>query len=222
MLFGWSMNERDIELAEILWDYHRMPSPLVKSDVIIGLGSYDTRVAEHCAELLAGGWAPLVVFTGAEGNFTRGKWAKSEAEIFADVAIAEGADPARILVEPNATNTGDNIRFTKALCREKGLDIQSAILASKPNMNLRGYATCLQHWPELSVVCSAPDTHFLRNPAPGHSPEDVVCEIVGDLQRVIEYPDLGYQAHQPIPDPVRQAFHDLIARGYTGHLLSAQ
>ena len=215
------MNQHEIHLAEILWAYHFMPAELVKSDLIIGLGSYDTRVAEHCARLLIEGWAPVVLFTGAEGNFTRGKWRQPEAVVFAEVAIASGANPSQIIVEPKATNTGDNIRFVKALCEEKRIAANSAILVSKPNMNRRGYATCLEHWPELDVVCSAPDTHFLSNPAPGHQPEDIVAEIVGDLQRTIEYPRLGYQAEQPIPAEVLRAYEELVALGYTGHLLNA-
>ena len=213
------MTENDIRLAEILWDYHRITDDLVKSDAIIGLGSYDIRVAEHCADLLEQDWAPLIIFTGAEGNFTRGKWPKSEAEMFADAAIDVGADSNRILVEPRATNTGDNVRFSRVLCEQRGLTITSAIVVSKPNMNRRALATCQLHWPELEVVCSAPDTHFLRSPAPGHTPEDVVSEIVGDLQRIIEYPALGYQAEQEVPAEVREAYEQLKANGFTGHLV---
>jgi len=213
------MQAHDIEQAQILWDYHRIPDELRKADLIIGLGSYDTRVAEHCANLLRADWAPRIMFTGAEGNFTRGKWSKSEAEIFADVAIEHGADASKILIETKATNTGDNTRLTKALCRREGLAIASAIVVSKPNMNRRALATFQLHWPQLNVICAAPDTHFLHSPAPGHTPEDVVSEIVGDLQRIIEYPALGYQAEQDIPNGVRDAYQELIALGYTDHLL---
>jgi uncharacterized SAM-binding protein YcdF (DUF218 family) len=213
------MNEREIELAEILWNYHHLPCELQKSDLIIGLGSYDTRVAKHCAELLANDWAPLVIFTGAEGNFTRGKWPKSEAEMFAGVAIEAGAPPAQILIEPNATNTGENIRFTKSICEERELAVKRAIMVSKPNMNRRGFATFQQHWPTLEIFCSAPDTHFSRSPAPGYSPEEVVSEIVGDLQRIIEYPKSGFQAAQIIPDRVLAAYEKLVQCGYTSHMM---
>jgi uncharacterized SAM-binding protein YcdF (DUF218 family) len=213
------MTEEVIELAQILWDYHRLPSPLRKSDAIIGLGSYDIRVAEHGANLLAAEWAPRLIFTGAEGNFTRGKWAKSEAETFADVALAHGATPDQILIESRATNTGDNIRFTKALCEEKGLTLHSAILVTKPNMNRRAHATCRLFWPDLDIHCSAPDTHFFHSPAPGHTPEEVISEIVGDFQRILEYPALGYQTEQPVPPEVLAAYQKLIALGFTNHLL---
>ncbi len=213
------MTELDIHFAEILWDYHRIAPELVRSDIIIGLGSYDTRVASHCADLLEQKWAPLVIFTGAEGNFTRGKWEKSEAETFADVAIAAGADPEKILIEPNATNTGENLRFTRKLCEERNIPAQSAIIVSKPNMNRRGHATGLQYWPELEVCFSHPNTHFLNSPAEGHSSEDVIHEIVGDMQRILEYPALGYQAEMEIPEKVRDAYEKLVAAGFTNHLM---
>ena len=91
------MTEQEIGLAQIIWDYHHISDQLKKSNLILGLGSYDTRVANHCAGLLADDWAPLCVFSGAEGNFTRGKWNRSEAQMFADVAIEEcGANPDQI------------------------------------------------------------------------------------------------------------------------------
>ena len=215
----WFMTELDIHFAEILWDYHRIEQELVRSDIIIGLGSYDTRVASHCAELLEDDWAPLVIFTGAEGNFTRGKWEKSEAETFADVAIAAGTDPEKILIEPTATNTGENFRFTRKLCEERNIPVLSSIVVSKPNMNRRAHATSLRYWPELEVCFSHPKTHFLRSPAEGHRSEDVIHEIVGDMQRVLEYPALGYQEEQNVPAEVHDAYRSLVKAGYTEHMM---
>ena len=91
------MSREEFELAQTLWDFHKIKESLAKADLIFGPGSYDLRVAEHCAKLYWEKWAPHIAFSGAEGNFTRGKWPKSEAEMFADVAIAAGVDPAKIL-----------------------------------------------------------------------------------------------------------------------------
>src|SRR5262245_12357406 len=57
-----------IELARVLWDYHRVVASPVPADAIIGLGSYDLRVARWCAQLLQGELAPVLVFTGSYGN----------------------------------------------------------------------------------------------------------------------------------------------------------
>jgi hypothetical protein len=57
-----------IDLAQQLWSYLRLNLPVEKADCIVGLGSYDLRVAERCAELCIGGWAPLIIFSGHLGN----------------------------------------------------------------------------------------------------------------------------------------------------------
>ncbi len=86
-------------------------------------------------------------------------------------------------------------------------------------MNRRGWATMQKLWPKARVVCSHPKTHFLHNPADGHTPEDIINEIVGDLQRIIEYPKCNFQTPQEIPLQVSNAYEKLVELGYTGHML---
>ena len=212
-------SNEEISFAQILWDIHKIDHPLEKADLILGLGSYDLRVADHCAKLALEGFAPRILFSGSQGNFTRGKWPKSEAEMFADRAIEAGVSPDGILIESEATNTGENVRFARRLLDAKGIEVSSVILVSKPNMNRRGWATMQQWWPEARVICSHPKTHFLHNPADGHTPEDIIHEIVGDLQRIIEYPKCNFQTTQEIPLQVSKAYKKLAGLGYTGHML---
>ena len=61
-------------LAKILWNYHQMNHQLEKTDAILVLGSHDLRVAERGAELYLQGWSPLLIFSGALGNFTQTMW----------------------------------------------------------------------------------------------------------------------------------------------------
>lgn len=48
-------------------------------------------------------------------------WSRPEAEVFAEKAIELGVPPSAVLTETKATNTGENIRFTQALLRERGI-----------------------------------------------------------------------------------------------------
>ena len=68
-----------------IWDYHLLNQPIKKSDAIFVLCSYDLRVAEHAAQLYLDGFAPLVIFSGAQGRATEGLFTLSEAETFANV-----------------------------------------------------------------------------------------------------------------------------------------
>ena len=43
--------------------------------------------------------------------------------------------------------------------------------------------------------------------------------MVGDLERIMRYPEMGFMTEQEIPNRVRQAFHLLVDAGYTGHLI---
>jgi hypothetical protein len=45
--------------------------------------------------------------------------------------------------------------------------------------------------------------------------------MVGDTQRVIEYPKLGHAIPQEVPRPIEAALERLIAAGFTDRLLPA-
>src|SRR3954454_20919508 len=109
------MDERLRKLAERVWRYHHMDHELQKSDIILVLGSHDTRVAERGAQLFLDGWAPLLIFSGGLGRLTEDMWTETEADKFAAIAIEMGVPASSILVESRSTNTGENILFTQKL-----------------------------------------------------------------------------------------------------------
>jgi hypothetical protein len=43
--------------------------------------------------------------------------------------------------------------------------------------------------------------------------------MVGDLQRIRLYPDKGFQIPQEIPGEIWNAYEQLVAAGFTGHLV---
>jgi hypothetical protein len=42
--------------------------------------------------------------------------------------------------------------------------------------------------------------------------------MVGDFQRIMVYPQMGFQTEQFIPAEVRKAYHQLIQAGFTKYL----
>jgi uncharacterized SAM-binding protein YcdF (DUF218 family) len=208
-----------LTLAKQLWDYHHMNHQMVKSDVILVLGSHDLRVAERAAQLYLEGWAPLLVCSGGLGNLTSGIWTESEADQFAAIAINMGVPGSAILVENKSTNTGENIIFTDRLLKEHGRDPHSFIVVQKPYMERRSYATFKKHWPDKNVVITSPQISFEDYPT-DEIPLDRVIEIMaGDLQRIREYPAKGFQIPQEIPEDVWLAFERLVDAGFDGHLI---
>ena len=211
-------------LVQTIWDYHRLDQELSPADAILVLCSHDLAVAGRGAELFLDGRAPLLIFSGGLGGITRRFWSEPEADRFATVAVEMGVPPGQILVENRSSNTGENVRFTKALLAEHGVDPQRFILVQKPYMERRAYATFRKVWPEKDVVVTSPqvamDEYLAKYSHGSLSEHEVISIMVGDLQRIREYPARGFQLPQPIPDDVWAAFEELVRRGYDTHLMS--
>lgn len=219
------MNTDIRTLAEKIWNYHRMQHQLARADAILVLCGHDERVAERGAQLFLEGWAPLLIFSGGRGAITERLWDEPEAERFARIAMKMNVPREHILVEPNSTNTGENIRFTKELLAEQGIDPQTLIVVQKPYMERRAYATLRKEWPDKQVLLTSPQVSFGEYLAhythDSLSAGDVVGIMVGDLQRIKLYPELGYQIAQEIPEDVWRAYEQLVQAGYDKYLIKA-
>jgi uncharacterized SAM-binding protein YcdF (DUF218 family) len=212
------LDPRVRELARTIWDYHQLHHQLAKSDAILVLCSHDTAVAERGAQLWLDGWAPLLIFSGGLGTITRRLWHEPEADQFARIAVGMGVPRDRILIENQSTNTGENVRFTRALLEAQGLDPARFLLVQKPYMERRSYATFMKVWPEKEAIVTSPqvsfDEYLARYSHAALSPEDVVGIMAGDLQRIRIYPAQGFQIEQHIPAHVWAAFEELQSLGY--------
>jgi uncharacterized SAM-binding protein YcdF (DUF218 family) len=218
------ISDEQLALAERLWDYHQLHHEPAPADVILVLCSHDTIVAERGAELYLQGLAPLLVFSGGRGKITSRFFAEPEAELFARIACERGVPAAAILTETRSTNTGENVAFSRALLGERGFAPERVLLVQKPYMERRAYATFERVWPGKQVQVTSPRVSFrdylFRGTHDRLSPEDVVGIMVGDLQRIREYPALGFQVPQEIPDDVWAAYEALVAAGFDGFLIA--
>ena len=210
-------------LVERLWAYHQLNHRLVKADAILVLCSHDKRVAERGAQLFLDGWGPLLIFSGGLGAITKALWREPEADQFAAIAQSMGVPPARILIENQSSNTGENVLFTRRLLADRGIDVERFILVQKPYMERRTFATFKKLWPEKDIVVTSPrvslDEYLTAYSNDALSPADVISIMVGDLQRVKVYPDKGFQIHQDIPEEVWEAYEELVSAGYDKYLV---
>lgn len=204
------------EAARILWAFHAVSEPLCPCDVIVGLGSYDPVVAEECAALLQAGFGKAIIFSGREGNWTAGKMERTEAEEFRRIALGKGVAAEKIILEKEATNIGGNITLSQEIIEARAW--KSAIFVTKPQTMRRVRLTLDRHGRLEKSVVHAPDyamEDFIRK----FGPEQLFNEMAGDLDRIIKYPALGFQAATTVPDNVLQAFETLKQCGFTKHLL---
>lgn len=208
------------ENAKIVWDYMKMNHELTKVDAIFVLCSLDTRVAEKAAQLYLDGYADHIIVSGGSGVLTQEIFDVPEAQVFADIMIKMSVPIGNIIIEEKSTNTGENIQFTYSLLQKLGKNYKSFILVQKPYMERRTYATFMKQWPDKNtkILITSPNIEY-EEYFTEEMPKDLVLNImVGDLQRIQDYPAKGFQIEQYVPDEVQQAYNELIAAGFIKHL----
>ncbi|WP_150240980.1 YdcF family protein [Nocardiopsis quinghaiensis] len=205
--------------AELLWDFHRMRHRLRPCDVAIGLGSHDLGVADRSAELYHAGLFPTLVFTGGNSPPTAPVFPRGEAVHFRERALELGVPDSAILLESEASNTGQNVTLSRQVLADAGITPATVLLVSKPYMERRSFATARKLWPEVEVTCASQPLG-LDDYATGIGDAELVVDmLVGDLQRVMEYPARGFAIEQDVPRRVVAAYESLVASGFDGHLI---
>jgi uncharacterized SAM-binding protein YcdF (DUF218 family) len=217
-----TMTEEALRLARIIWDFHQLKQVLIPADVIIALGTNDLRVAEFAAGLYLRGFGSILVCTGGvahQGDLLATRWEKTEAEMYADIAQRLGVPHESILLESRATNTAENIRFSRELLAERNIQPRNIVIAVKPFMQRRVWATLAVEWPEMRATLASPEMtldQYFTDELPA---QKIVNIMLGDLQRIWVYARRGWSAPQHIPDQVSVAYQRLVELGFTEHLL---
>ena len=206
--------------VETLWEYHDMHHDVWPCDVGVGLGSHDLGVATYTADLFHQGVFPRIVFTGADAPTTVERFPRGEAVHYREHALELGVPDEAILVEPEATNTGDNIEFTRKLLEDNNIQVASLMLISRPYQQRRAFATCKKLWPGIDVVCASRPLPLDAYVATIGDPDRVINMLVGDTQRITVYAECGFAIEQPMPAGVRNAYQRLVDAGYTERLIS--
>lgn len=130
---------------------------------------------------------------------TAARFPRGEAAHYREHAMALGVPADAILVDSLATNTGQNIELSRELLSKAGSQPRSLLLISKPYMQRRAYATCRQRWAEVDPVCASEPLEFEDYMASIGDAMLVLDMLVGDLQRVVEYPKRGFAIKQEVP-----------------------
>lgn len=211
-----------MQLLQVIWDYLCLNQPLEKADCIVGFGNFNTDIARRAADLYHQGFAPKILFTGGLGRNTEGLLPEPEAMRFAKVAMEAGVPEADIILEPNSTNTKENILFTREKLAHLGIPHGRILGVHQPFMERRIMAAMGVYWPDVDFRVTSPQVtipqYLDRAKQQGVSPNASVSVIVGDFQRMDLYAKLGYQLPQHIPDSAWEAFHQLVEMGYDQQL----
>lgn len=109
--------------------------------------------------------------------------------------------------------------------RDNALEGKEIIVVERPYRELRTRATLDVQWPNLDYLLTSPQLtyedycRYYESPEGPISKDEFVSLLVGDLQRVIEYPKLGYQSEQNVPPNVHSAYEKLVDAGFTSQMI---
>jgi hypothetical protein len=192
------------------WLAVRDPHPGIRFDAVIGFGHFDLGIARRCAQLVREGCAQRIIFTGGIGAGTA-DLGRPEADAFVAELAKEHTDLAsQAIVESRSTNTGENIRFTRDLLEASGLALGTAIkgviLVATPCRQRRVWLTWERLVPEAGAWNAPPVTGYESLRALyATKGEDIRLQLIGEYERIRDYPVRGWIAEEQIPVPIHDA-----------------
>lgn len=214
------ITEGQRQAAQLIWDHHHMRHEPHACDAAIVLGCNDIGVSTYAVNLYKAGLFPTLVFTGGNSQATSSVFPRGEAVHFYEHARSLGVPARAMLLEPKAANTGQNIAYARDVLAAAGVRPRSVLLVTMPYMERRAFATFRRQWPEVEAVCASDPLSFDAYVKVMGDEEAVIDMMVGDLQRVIEYPALGFAVPQKVPEDVHAAYESLVRDGFTSCLIA--
>lgn len=221
------MEEKIIKNAKLLYNYLNVPTKIVPSDLIIGLGCMDKGIPEHCSKLYKDGYGNLIIFSGNVGKGTEGILNITEAERFKNIAIEKGVPEEKVLLEKDATNTYENYKYTKRLLEDKNINFQSAIIVQKPYVKRRCIAIADLEFPNNNIYVTSQDLtfeEFIKQSKENKTMDinEIIHEIVGEVSIILEAPNHNIQSKQLINNTVLLSYEFLLNQGFTKHVITPE
>ncbi|MCD6284804.1 MAG: YdcF family protein [Anaerolineae bacterium] len=212
------MDRQRHDAAQTLYDYLALRDASVgPADLIIGFGHFDLKIPRQCGALWRAERAPRILFTGGVGAGTAGL-DQPEAVYFRDEVLRHCPEipESTILVEASSRHTGENVARSTALlkavspeaCFDRGID--RVILVATAARQRRVWLTCTKHWPHLSLENLPPHATYAQDLALfAEKGRDLDALLLGEVERLLTYPSLGYIAQPDIPREVLDAYRML-------------
>ena len=137
------------------------------------------------------------------GGATAGQ-ARPEALVIAERLVELGVPASRLILECEATNTGENVVLgRRKLAETSGLaEVDSLLVIGKVCAMRRYLMTLARHWPEVQV--SAWGVNYFGLPAERwHEHDEFRARVLNEFQKIPRYLEQGFlrelDGHPPCP-----------------------
>jgi uncharacterized SAM-binding protein YcdF (DUF218 family) len=218
--------EKITEKAHDLFRFLYLKDELKRVDAIIGFGHFDLKIPHTCGSLYTQGFAPNIIFTGGIGAGSA-DLNKPEASVFKE-ELQNHFPPIpeeNIFVENKSTNTGENIEFTTEKLQKEWPEtnfssgINSLIIVANAARQRRVWLTWRKQFPNMPVLNYPPETTFDEEFKLFKSKgRDLIKLMIGEMQRIIDYPYEAYTILDNIPKHVYKSYRYLKEKYYGNEL----
>jgi uncharacterized SAM-binding protein YcdF (DUF218 family) len=171
-------------------------TPLKPADLLFVFGTREgvDEFVEAIVKLWRDGFCPHILISGGP------TWnnADTEAQVLRRAIVRAGVADANILIEPRATNTGENVIFSLPIIEQHiGLrKIRSVIALGKVCTSVRYLMTLQQHWPEVEKMLVA--INYFGHPIEQWPQHAVTRErILREWRKLEPYKAAGFIADWP-------------------------
>lgn len=216
--------EKFIHALNEIWNYMHLYQTIEKCDLMIGCGSSNLLIPEKCVQLYNEGYAPKILFCGGKGKITANYFTETEAEKYKQVALKLGVPEEDILTENQSSNTRENFLFGIDILKQKQISFQKVLIVHGPFSERRTFSVAKAILKESKCFITSPELTFeeflnyLKNNI--EIAFDLISVIVGDIQRLVIYPQFGWQIENEVPDEIIKAYQYLKSLGFTKYIFT--
>ncbi|MGE5298398.1 MAG: YdcF family protein [Acidobacteriaceae bacterium] len=173
---------------------------LPQSDAIFIFGHFDPRLPEHAAKLFNLEKAGRIIISGKGKKEIPGF--KNEAQFYASILEELGISKDKLILEEQAMNCLENVKFGIEAAKKSGLNPKSLILVALPPLFRRAIATFRKQFPKIKTYASAFEF-------PVEEYQNKVKRLLGEFDRFDLYYKQGDMEKIEVPDKVRDAVEAL-------------
>lgn len=136
--------------------------------------------------------------------------------MFCEIMVSKGVPHNKIFLEKEATNTGENIRYSQRMLEGMGHTPKTVMIVTKSLMELRAALTFQKQWlgsEKVHLCVSSPPLTLLEYPSPYVGTlDEVVVFLMEIFEKFTDYARCGHQAPIEIPAHVQRAYSILAAQ----------
>jgi uncharacterized SAM-binding protein YcdF (DUF218 family) len=184
------------DLVRAINTCHLVQTPLKPADLLFVFGTREgvDEFAEAVVSLWRDGYCRHILISGGP------TWNNpdTEAHVLRRLLLQAGVADAAILIEPRATNTGENVIFSLPIIDAQigRKNINSVIALGKVCTSVRYLMTLQRHWPEVEKMLVA--VNYFGHPIE-HWPQHAVTRdrILREWHKLEPYKAAGFIADWP-------------------------